>query len=117
MKSIIHYFINNTEIWRKIKDVKVKKCAEVDSDHYLVQIEIIATRGKMNRNIRENKFSGFRDNTHLGRKNYYERKINVYLLHWPQEPIPYMYTNDWCLGKHGRKRSSDTYDRKYKVPI
>src|SRR5436190_10846409 len=44
-KSIIDYFLINKGLWRKVKDITVKRGAEIGSDHFLLIMSFGNTRG------------------------------------------------------------------------
>lgn len=73
-KSIIDYFIASKNIWRKIKDVKVKRGPEIGSDHFLLMMKW----------ENENSNTGERQ-----KRKIVNRKIRCYKLREPQNREKY----------------------------
>ena len=47
-RSIIDYFLVSKDKWNYIKDVKVKRQAEIGSDHYLLNMEMLTPEQEKN---------------------------------------------------------------------
>lgn len=44
-ESIIDYFLVNKNIWKRVKNIKVRRGAEIGSDHYLLKMDLIESKG------------------------------------------------------------------------
>lgn len=74
-RSIIDYYLIHREIWKYVKDIKVKRSAEIGSDHYLVNMVYKLMQEEIKekkRKIIKDKIKGYKLRERVTREKYHK---------------------------------------------